>query len=88
MNPLDECQEPEKNQSQIVLIDCSLFVSDWVDSLIGPSALLLLVVSHLFAVSSFMGGVGKKPQLSELWEESNKQTRQIVFIYRLLAPCF
>jgi hypothetical protein len=35
--------------------------SDWVDSLIGPSG-LLLVVSHLFASNlsfSFMGGVGK-----------------------------
>jgi hypothetical protein len=40
-------------------------VSDWVDSLIGPSGLLLLVVSPppcMYACSpsfSFMGGFGK-----------------------------
>jgi hypothetical protein len=36
---------------------------NWLDGLIGPSGLLLLVVSHVFACSpsfSFMGGVGKK----------------------------
>jgi hypothetical protein len=36
---------------------------NWLDGLIGPSGLLLLVVSHLFTCSpsfSFIGGVGKK----------------------------
>jgi hypothetical protein len=40
-----------------------VFVSDWVDSLIGPSGLLLLVVSNQLVsilVSSFMVEVGKK----------------------------
>jgi hypothetical protein len=38
--------------SQIVFIGCSP-LSDWLDSLIGPGGLLLLVL-HLFAVAVFM----------------------------------
>ncbi len=61
LNPVESTGNPEKihspggsleqpnKHSQIIFIDCSLFLSDWVHSLIGPSG-LLLVVSHLFAV--------------------------------------
>jgi hypothetical protein len=73
----DCCWEPEKDaqfsdqipgggalkHSQIEFFWTAsfLFVSDRVDSLIGPSG-LLLVVSHLPAVPSFsfIGGVGRK----------------------------
>ncbi len=41
-------QESNKYTQIVVLINCPR-VSDWVDGLIGPSE-LLLVVSHLFAV--------------------------------------
>jgi hypothetical protein len=35
--------EQSNKHTQIEVFDCSLFVSDWVDSLIGPSSGLLLV---------------------------------------------
>jgi hypothetical protein len=35
--------------TQIAFINFSLFLTDWLDSLIGPGG-LLLVVSHIYAV--------------------------------------
>jgi hypothetical protein len=57
-------EESNNLPSQIVFIDCcSPHVSDWVDSLIGPSGLLLLV-SHPFAVSVSVLLVGLEKSLS------------------------
>ncbi len=54
--------EQSNKHTQIEVFDCSLFVSDWVDSLIGPSSGLLLVSLPPTCTPSFSftGGVGKK----------------------------
>jgi hypothetical protein len=54
VNPLET--NPEKLSSQpwksliVVFVDCSLFVSDGLDSLIGLSGLLLVISPHLLFV--------------------------------------
>jgi hypothetical protein len=68
-NPVDSQEDgcdPEKihnfrsplvNTRQIIFIDYSLCVFDWLNSLIGPDG-LLIVVSHLFGVSVSVSWVG------------------------------
>jgi hypothetical protein len=53
--------EQSNKQIQIIFIDCSP-VSDWLDSLIGPSG-LLLVVSHVYAVPVSVLWVGLEKKL-------------------------
>jgi hypothetical protein len=67
VNPLDtaHCWEPEKNPwngpRKSYLLTLLPVVSDWLDSLIGPSGLLLVVSPPTCNSSfSFIGGVGKE----------------------------
>jgi hypothetical protein len=61
--------EQANKHSQMVFIDCSLFLI-WLDSLIGPCCWLLLVVSHLFAVSLSVLWVGlEKCLVMKTWTQ-------------------
>jgi hypothetical protein len=53
--------EQSNKQIQIIFIDCSP-VADWLDSLIRPSG-LLLVVSHVYAVPVSVLWVGLEKKL-------------------------
>jgi len=54
--------EQSNKQIQIIFIDCSP-VADWLDSLIRPSG-LLLVVSHVYAVPVSVLWVGLEKKVS------------------------
>jgi hypothetical protein len=49
----DEIFESNPVNPQVTQSNHFVVVSNWLDSLIGSSGLLLLVVSHLFAVPNF-----------------------------------